>query len=129
MSPPTAPNPSFLFPLRLLILLCGMSIFALLLVLSKLSASRAYRRKLGELAIHVVNQAFLFSFCAVITEHGSVPKREPGQIYVANHTTVVDIVVLIHRQLFGLTGQAHGGTIGFFQKYVLDLVDNLWFDR
>lgn len=36
---------------------------------------------------------------------------------------------MMHRQLYGLTGQAHVGLIGFFQKFVLDMVDNLWFDR
>ena len=38
--------------------------------------------------------------------------------------------VLLSQQLYGLTGQGHGGVIGFFQKIVLNFgTDNLWFDR
>ena len=85
------------------------------------------------------------SWCAVLREHGVRPPREPGQIYVANHTSVIDvvcmpfihlsistsffIVVLLCRGEFSLTGQAHGGLIGFFQKYILACMGNLWFDR
>jgi hypothetical protein len=81
----------FLFPIRLLILITGMAIFAGLFAIRQFS-SGASRRRLGEMAINVVNQSFLMSFCAVITQHGKIPKREAGQIYVANHTTVLDIV-------------------------------------
>jgi len=37
--------------------------------------------------------------------------------------------VLLQRQHYSLTGQAHTGVIGFFQKYVLAVMENLWFDR
>ena len=57
--------------------------------------------------------------CAVVLEKGEIPPREPGQIYVSNHSTVIDVVVLMKGQLYSLTGQAHEGTIGFFQKYIL----------
>ena len=85
------PSPSFLLPLRALILMTGMLIFALLFVARQFTAG-ALRRRVGEMAINVVNQSFLMSFCAVVTQHGQIPKREARQIYVANHTTVLDIV-------------------------------------
>ena len=36
-------------------------------------------------------RAAVWSWCAVVQEHGVPPAREPGQIYVANHTSVIDI--------------------------------------
>lgn len=39
--------------------------------------------------------AKVLAFCAVVTKHGDIPKREPGQIYVANHSTVLDIVGML----------------------------------
>ena len=65
----------------------------------------------------------------MVLEKGEIPPREPGQIYVSNHSTVIDIVVLMKGQLYSLSGQEHEGTIGFFQKYILFPMGNLWFNR
>ncbi len=46
-------------------------------------------------AITLLANAFLMAFCAVITQHGVAPPRQPGQIYVANHTTVIDVILLL----------------------------------
>lgn len=62
-------------------------------------------------------------------EKGTIPPRRKGQIYVANHSSVVDIVIFLRKGAFSITGQAHGGGIGFFQKHVLTVMENLWFDR
>ncbi len=42
--------------------------------------------------------AFLMAFCAVISQHGVVPPRQAGQIFVANHTTVIDVILLLKAQ-------------------------------
>ena len=43
---------------------------------------------LSEKAVFFLNMMFLWSWCAVIQENGDIPTREPGQIYVANHSSV-----------------------------------------
>jgi glycerol-3-phosphate O-acyltransferase 3/4 len=65
----------------------------------------------------------------VVRYHGACPPRRPNQIYVANHTTVLDIVVILNDRVVSLVGQRHQGVLGFFQTYVLDCMSNLWFDR
>ncbi|EDQ84773.1 uncharacterized protein MONBRDRAFT_29885 [Monosiga brevicollis MX1] len=125
-----------LFPLRVTVLILAMTIFINLFLISRLFPATIQRR-IGRFAMGIVNNAFCqctlltgFAFTAVIHKHGNIPAREPGQIYVANHTTVLDIVIMLSHQVYGLTGQGHGGVIGFFQKYVLNFgTDNLWFDR
>eukprot|EP00730_Choanoeca_flexa_P016445 TRINITY_DN7768_c0_g1_i5.p1 TRINITY_DN7768_c0_g1~~TRINITY_DN7768_c0_g1_i5.p1 ORF type:complete len:446 (+),score=41.90 TRINITY_DN7768_c0_g1_i5:21-1358(+) len=118
-----------LFPLRLAVLMASMLLFVNIFLFAMIMPKRIHR-SLGASGIRIVNSAFVFAFCAVITVKGQIPARQPGQIYVANHTSVIDIVVLLSQQLYGLTGQGHGGVIGFFQKVVLNFgTDNLWFDR
>eukprot|EP00041_Stephanoeca_diplocostata_P019943 m.437076 g.437076 ORF g.437076 m.437076 type:complete len:465 (+) comp21430_c0_seq1:242-1636(+) len=117
-----------LLPIRILIIFCGLLLTAFLLALSR-CVSPARKQKLEDLSMTVVNGSFLWSWCAVVLEKGELPPREPGQIYVCNHSSVIDITMLLRRQKFSLTGQKHTGVIGFFQKHVLHVLGCLWFDR
>jgi len=117
-----------LFPCRLVILLIGMSVGVAMVCLSAV-VSGPPKTWLEEMSINVVNMTFLFSWCAVIVEKGDIPPREPGQIYVANHSSVVDICFLLKRQKYSITGQKHTGVIGFFQRHVLKSLGCLWFNR
>jgi len=117
-----------LFPVRCLIMLGGLWLFAVLIAVSYLfKKERSQEVKL--FAIKMMANAFLFSWCAVVIEEGTRPARKPGQIYVSNHSTVIDIVLLLKNQPLSLTGQKQSGLIGFFQNYVLDVMENMWFDR
>jgi glycerol-3-phosphate O-acyltransferase 3/4 len=71
---------------------------------------------------------FIMAMTGVIHRHGVPPVRRPNQIYVANHTTVLDVVVLMQIQCMAMVGQKHGGVMGFFQKYVVGDM-GVWFDR
>jgi len=117
-----------LFPIRCCILLGGLWLFAVMI-----AASYCFRKERAQeiklTAIKVMANAFLFSWCAVVIEEGTRPARKPGQIYVSNHSTVIDIVLLLKNQPLSLTGQKQSGLIGFFQNYVLDVMENMWFDR
>jgi glycerol-3-phosphate O-acyltransferase 3/4 len=85
---------------------------------------------------HLFKQRLLTYYCSlwvmamsgVIHRHGVPPLRRPNQIYVANHTTVLDVVVLMQIQCMAMVGQRHGGLMGFFQKYVVGSM-GVWFDR
>jgi glycerol-3-phosphate O-acyltransferase 3/4 len=117
-----------IFPIRLVIIMVGLWLFAVMIAYAYCcSKERAQKVKLA--AIKVMANAFLFSWCAVVIEEGTPPARRPGQIYVANHSTVIDVVLLLKKQPLSLTGQEQGGLIGFFQKRVLDVMENMWFDR
>eukprot|EP00039_Didymoeca_costata_P018929 m.335553 g.335553 ORF g.335553 m.335553 type:complete len:516 (+) comp17627_c0_seq1:354-1901(+) len=117
-----------LLPIRLLIITVGMIIFFIMVLVSSLF-KKPQKDMIARAGLNVVVYAFLWAFCAVVIESGTLPPRRQGQIYVANHSSIIDIVFLLKKQLYSLTGQAHGGLLGFFQNYVLAVMDNLWFDR
>eukprot|EP00038_Savillea_parva_P008186 m.175293 g.175293 ORF g.175293 m.175293 type:complete len:520 (+) comp13966_c0_seq1:71-1630(+) len=117
-----------LFPFRLVIVILGLS-FAVGLVAVAAFLSDPWKGWLQNFIISFTNMLFLFSWCAVIVEKGDIPPREPGQIYVANHSSVVDICFLLKRQKYSITGQKHGGFIGFFQNNILNPLGCLWFNR
>ena len=51
------------------------------------------------------------------------------QIYVSNHTSIIDYMVLCTIAPFGTVGQKHPGVLGFLQEKVIACMDNIWFDR
>jgi len=72
---------------------------------------------------------FVVSWSGVIKYHGVQPLRTPNQIFVANHTTVLDIVILQQHFNYAVVGQKHKGIMGFIQKYLLRCMGCLWFNR
>lgn len=48
---------------------------------------------------------------------------------MANHTTVLDVVLLQQYDCYAIVGQKHPGIIGFFEHSILEGLGALWFDR
>jgi len=119
-----------LFPIRLASLLCGFGLFltsfALLPHVVRDCKRRAYyERKL----IRFVCGVFVFSWTGVIKYHGTIPTKRPNQVYVANHTSMIDMIILQQMHTFSLVGQKHPGWVGFLQDRVLASLGCVWFDR
>lgn len=57
---------------------------------------------------------FVVSWSGVIKYHGVRPLRRPNQIFVANHTTVLDIVILQQHFSYAVVGQKHKGIMGTY---------------
>lgn len=74
-------------------------------------------------------QALMLALGAVVTYHGTRPRSGAGQIFAANHTTMLDFVWMLGCHPFSVVGQRHSGFVGFFQTYVFDCLRCLWFDR
>lgn len=53
----------------------------------------------------------------MIRYHGVCPPRRPNQIYVANHTTVLDIIVILYDRIVSLIGQRHTGRHTCSQRF------------
>eukprot|EP00040_Diaphanoeca_grandis_P017286 m.89961 g.89961 ORF g.89961 m.89961 type:complete len:456 (-) comp26348_c0_seq4:350-1717(-) len=119
---------TILFPFRILLLFCGSVLFAMMMSLAVILPPR-HKARVSTNAVFMLNSVFLMSWCAVVMERGVVPPREAGQLYVTNHTTVIDVCIMMNRQLYAMTGQSHEGLIGFFQKYVLYPLHCVWFNR
>lgn len=75
---------------------------------------------------------FVMSWSGVIKFHGvrPVPKpASPAGIFVANHSSMIDFIVLQQSHNYAVVGQKHKGWIAFFQDHVLASLDCIWFDR
>jgi glycerol-3-phosphate O-acyltransferase 3/4 len=119
-----------LFPLRLFCLLLGGSIFfilffALFVVPMRTATREHFQRYLIQFLCHV----FVMSWSGVIKIHGTRPRRHPNQVFVANHTSIIDVVILSQSMCFAIVGQKHPGFMGFMQDKVLSCVGGIWFER
>jgi glycerol-3-phosphate O-acyltransferase 3/4 len=73
----------------------------------------------------------------VIKFHGVRPSQKvkrdgsktlPG-IFVANHSSMIDFIILQQSYSYAVVGQKHPGWIGFCQEYLLGCLDPIWFHR
>jgi len=110
-------------------LLGGSVIAFTLLFISSLIKNQKQRQAFQLRIIQFYCSVWIASWNGVIKYHGPRPQKRPNQVFVANHTTIFDIVLLQQQFCFSVVGQAHPGIIGFLQKYVLSCLDCLWFDR
>jgi len=123
-----------LFPIRLVVFLLGwvlffIGMFTVHFMLDKESPKRQhYESKF----ISMMCGVFCFTWGAVIRYHGSPYKPKPGQpcgIYVANHTSMIDAIIMLQCRGFSLVGQKHKGIVGYLQEEVISCLQCVWFDR
>jgi glycerol-3-phosphate O-acyltransferase 3/4 len=120
----------FLFPMRLLVILFGTFLFAISFAfVSTFVKSEELKQSLQRKLLSLYCMSFVVSWSGVIKYHGVQPLRRPNQIFVANHTTVLDTVILQQHFNYAIVGQKHTGIMGFVQKYVLRCMGCLWFNR
>ncbi|KAL0242902.1 hypothetical protein GEMRC1_005465 [Eukaryota sp. GEM-RC1] len=84
-----------------------------------------YLRRILQYLTHVM----VLSWCGVIKYHGNLPRHRPNQIYICNHTTMLDLVLLCQHQAFAVVGQQHQGWVGFIQNSFLSALGCIWFER
>jgi glycerol-3-phosphate O-acyltransferase 3/4 len=82
--------------------------------------------------IQMLCSVFVMSWSGVIRFHGVRPVAKPGKppgIFVANHSSMIDFIVLQQSHNYAVVGQKHTGWIAFFQDRILGVLDCIWFDR
>lgn len=66
----------------------------------------------------------------VINYHGQLPLKKANQIYVSNHSTMLDVIFPMQIAPFCLVGQKHSKPfIAFIQEKLLKSLNCIWFDR
>jgi len=65
---------------------------------------------------------------AVVTYH-NIENRPKDGICVANHTSPIDVVMLASDTAYALTGQKHGGFLGYLQAQLSKASSQIWFER
>ena len=122
-----------LLPLRIIILLLGVLLFSIMFFAVQLICPKSRKRERMEARlIRFLASVFVVSWSGVVKYHGSPPdtsKSGKNPIFVANHTSMIDMVVLAQLFTFAVVGQKHGGWVGMLQTKVLSSLQSVWFDR
>jgi len=121
-----------LFPLRLALLLGGFTAFAVaFFVVTPLATARNPARAATwqRALVRFMCQIFVASWTAVVRYHGPKPAPRPGHVWVANHTSMIDYMILCAYTPFAAIMQLHPGWVGFLQTRALSCLGCLWFNR
>lgn len=74
-------------------------------------------------------QMFVASWTGVVRYHGPRPVNRPNHVWVCNHTSMIDYIILCAYSPFAVIMQLHPGWVGFLQTRVLNCLGCLWFNR
>jgi len=122
-----------LFPIRLTVFALGWIVFAIgMLTVQGIFKKGPKRIAMEHRLIMMMCGVFCITWGAVIHYHGSFFDPKPGQrqpVYVANHTSMIDVIILQQMRCFSLVGQRHKGIVRFLQEVVLGCLQCVWFDR
>jgi len=118
-----------LFPLRLTCLIIGSMVLLPAMFFTYALKESETRKSLQQKIIQSYCSVFITSWSGVIRYHGPRPQRRVNSVFVSNHTTIFDVVILMQHNCFSIVGQKHPGILGFFQQHVLGCLGCLWFDR
>lgn len=120
-----------LFPIRLLLLLGGWVVFLLLFVPVHfaLKGHDNLRRSIERFLVECMCGVFVATWTGVIKYHGPRPSRRSNQVYVANHTSMIDFIVLEQMTAFAVIMQKHPGWVGLIQSNILESLGCIWFNR
>ena len=76
--------------------------------------------------------AFVASWSGVLRIHGLRPAPREGRlagIFVANHSSMIDFIILLQSHPYAVVGQKHPGWVGVLQDHVLSSLQCIWFNR
>lgn len=116
-------------PFRIVVLLAGVMSFAVGWQCASLFPGIKRQAAVRQWMLRYLASVFVSSWSGYIKFHGKRPKKQPNQIYVSNHTSLIDFFILNKDYTFSCIGQRHGGLAGFLQDLVLKAQDHVWFDR
>nr|WDA53441.1 glycerol-3-phosphate acyltransferase 9 [Erycina pusilla] len=121
----------FLFPLRVAILAVGWIVFfaAFLPLRFFFTEDKHWKRKIERMLVEMMCGVFVASWTGVVKYHGPRPSMRPQQVFVANHTSMIDFIILEQMTAFAVIMQKHPGWVGFIQKTILESVGCIWFNR
>jgi len=121
-----------LCPIRILILSGGFVVFMTgIWITGVIYKDDSMKRNKIELAlVKFLAQAFITAFGGVIKYHGVLPRKKANQVFVANHSTMNDVLLLLQLRPFCIVGQAHSAKfVKYLQNVVLRSLKCIWFDR
>ncbi|CAM8945260.1 unnamed protein product [Rhodiola kirilowii] len=120
-----------LFPARVIVLTVGWIIFLLLWIPLQylLKGHPKLRMKLERGLVELLCSFFVASWTGVVKYHGPQPSIRPNQVFVANHTSMIDFIILEQMTAFAVIMQKHAGWVGLLQSTLMESVGCIWFNR
>ncbi|XP_060523488.1 glycerol-3-phosphate acyltransferase 4 isoform X1 [Cylas formicarius] len=118
----------FLFPLRVIICffgVCWLTICtALVGYIPNRETKQLVNRGVSIMCFGILSRAI----SSVVTYHNEENKPKNG-ICVANHTSPIDVLILMCDNCYSLIGQRHGGFLGLLQRALARASPHIWFER
>ncbi|XP_077253987.1 glycerol-3-phosphate acyltransferase 9-like [Tasmannia lanceolata] len=120
-----------LFPARVVTLALGWIVFlsSFIPVHFLLRGHDKWRRKIERKLVELMCSVFVASWTGVVKYHGPRPCMRPKQVFVANHTSMIDFIILEQMTAFAVIMQKHPGWVGLLQTTILESVGCIWFNR
>ncbi|XP_034476231.1 glycerol-3-phosphate acyltransferase 3 isoform X2 [Drosophila innubila] len=118
-----------LMPLRVLV--CFIGVVWLTLCTAAVGNLKDGKKKRA-IVSSVLGQCFgvlSSAISAVITYHNEDNRPSSSGICVANHTSPIDVLVLMCDTTYSLIGQRHGGFLGILQRALARASPHIWFER
>ncbi|XP_018561942.1 glycerol-3-phosphate acyltransferase 4 isoform X2 [Anoplophora glabripennis] len=118
----------FLFPLRVIICFVGVWWLTLCTALVGYVKPGDFKQKLNKYVSIMCFGILSRAISAVVTYHNEENKPKSG-ICVANHTSPIDVLILMCDNCYSLIGQRHGGFLGLLQRALARASPHIWFER
>lgn len=119
----------FLLPLRVIVIILGSASFSLGWPLATMLPGEHRKREARKWLLRYLASVVVLSWSGYVKFHGKRPERKANQIYVANHTSPIDLFILQKDYNFSCIGQRHSGLAGLLQDLLMAAQDHVWFDR
>lgn len=119
-----------LLPLRAVVLILGILCFIIGFTATFcLPKGSNFQIRVRKWMLRFLASSVVASWSGYVRYHGNRPQPRANQIYVANHTSLVDVFMLVKDYNFSFIGQRHGGLAGMLQDLLHTAQDHVWFDR
>mmetsp|Transcript_12095 Transcript_12095/g.52109 ORF Transcript_12095/g.52109 Transcript_12095/m.52109 type:complete len:390 (-) Transcript_12095:71-1240(-) len=118
-----------LFPIRLTWIVTCTLLFILFFTIIHNVTRGKLRANLERDLVHLYAACFVISWTGVIKYHGPKPTQRSGHVYVANHTSIIDYIVLTQVTPFSSIAQQNKGWVGFIQNTAMDAIHCIRFNR
>ena len=118
-----------LFPVRLVFIVTATLAFLACFTVVHATVPGKLRSRLERGLVHLYAACYVISWTGVIRHHGPKPTRRPGHVYVANHTSIIDYIILTSVSPFSSIAQQNKGWVGLIQNTAMDAIDCIRFNR
>ncbi|XP_011063237.1 PREDICTED: glycerol-3-phosphate acyltransferase 3 isoform X2 [Acromyrmex echinatior] len=118
----------FLLPLRIFICFVGVMWLTACTAVVGYIPEGSFKRWLNY-KVSIMCFAVLSSALSSVITYNNQENRPVRGICVANHTSPIDVLVLMCDNCYSLIGQRHGGFLGLLQRALARASPHIWFER